>query len=388
MPVEEFTIAEALKEAGYRTAFLGKWHLGPTEEYWPEAQGFDVNVGGFKAGSPPGGYFAPYKNPKMESGPPGEYLTDRLGAEAARLIEEFRDDPFLVYLSFHSVHIPLQAPEDRIAPYRAKAEALGLTDERRFALEEQVWPTDAPRRVRVAQDHPTYAAMVASMDRAVGVVLDAIEAQGLADETIVCFLSDNGGVSTSEGHPTSNLPYRGGKGWLYEGGVREPFLIAWPGVTDGGATCDVPVVSTDFYPTLLEILGLPPRPEQHRDGVSLAPLLRDPTAGLDREAIYWHYPHYANQGGFPGGAVRAGDLKLLERYEDGRVQLYDLAADPGERTDLAADRPEDVEALRSPAAFLVRGGRRPVPSAVTRRTRALAAGRRTRPLIRLPEDSF
>ncbi|RUL88508.1 sulfatase [Tautonia sociabilis] len=349
MPLDEVTLGEAFREAGYRTAFLGKWHLGPTEEYWPEAQGFEVNVGGFRAGSPPGGYFSPYQNPRMESGPEGEYLTDRLGDEAARLIEQFKDEPFLVYLSFHSVHTPLQAPEERIAPYREAAKALGLTDAGRFAPEEQVWPGAGPRRVRVAQDHPTYAAMVHSMDRAVGVVLDRLEALELADDTVVCFMSDNGGLSTSEGSPTSNLPYRGGKGWLYEGGIREPFLIAWPGVTDSGTTCDEPVISTDFYPTLLEIAGLPPKPEQHRDGVSLVPLLRGEASAVDRPggALFWHYPHYSNQGGFPGGAIRDGDLKLIERFEDGRVHLFDLSRDPGERRDLAAERPEAVERLRS-----------------------------------------
>ncbi|QDV33678.1 sulfatase [Tautonia plasticadhaerens] len=346
MPLEEVTLAEAMRDGGYRTAFLGKWHLGPTEEFWPEHQGFEVNVGGARAGSPPGGYFAPYDNPRMESGPEGEYLTDRLADEAAALIERFREEPFLVYLSFHSVHTPLQAPEDRTEPYREEAAWLGVDDASRFAPVEQVWPDAGPREVRVVQDHPTYAAMVSSMDRAVGVVLDKLDELGLADETIVCFTSDNGGLSTSEGSPTSNLPYRGGKGWVYEGGIREPFLIAWPGVTDGGGTCDVPVISTDFYPTLLDIAGLPGRPEQTLDGVSLAPVLTGAADALDRDALFWHYPHYSNQGGFPGGAIREGDLKLIERFEDGRVNLYDLASDPGERLDLAAERPEVVDRLR------------------------------------------
>lgn len=346
MPLEEVTIAEAMREGGYRTAFLGKWHLGPTEEFWPEHQGFEVNVGGFRAGSPPGGYFSPYDNPRMESGPEGEYLTDRLADEAAAIIERFREEPFLVYLSFHSVHTPLQAPEDRIGPYREEAARLGVDDASRFAPEEQVWPDAGPRKVRVVQDHPTYAAMVSSMDRAVGVVLDKLDELDLADETIVCFMSDNGGLSTSEGSPTSNLPYRGGKGWVYEGGIREPYMIAWPGVTDGGGTCDVPVISTDFYPTLLDIAGLPGRPEQALDGVSLVPLLREEADSVGRDALFWHYPHYSNQGGFPGGAIRAGDLKLIERFEDGRTHLYDLASDPGEQHDLADARPEQVDLLR------------------------------------------
>jgi arylsulfatase A-like enzyme len=346
MPLGEVTLAEAVKAAGYRTAFLGKWHLGPTEEFGPRAQGFDVNIGGFRVGSPPGGYFSPYENPYLEDGPDGEYLTDRLADEATKLIREFKDDRFLIYLSFYSVHTPLQAPEDRVEAYRAKAAELKVSEAERFAPEEQVWPDAGERRVRVVQDHPTYAAMVERMDRAVGRVLEELERSGLGENTVICFMSDNGGLSTSEGSPTSNLPYRGGKGWLYEGGIREPYMIAWPGATDSGGTCDVPVISTDFYPTLLDILGVPSIPDQHRDGVSLVPLLRGEEDAIARDALFWHYPHYSNQGGFPGGAIRSGDFKLIERFENGRTHLYDLSRDPGERQDLAADRPELVEALR------------------------------------------
>ena len=187
--------------------------------------------------------------------------------------------------------------------------------------------------------------MVESMDAAVGRVMDAIRTAGLEEQTIVFFTSDNGGLSTSEGSPTSNLPFRGGKGWLYEGGIREPLIVRWPGVARGGTTSAVPVISTDFYPTILEMAGLSARPSQHLDGVSLAPLLRGAGA-IARDALFWHYPHYSNQGGFPGGAIRAGSEKLIERYEDGRVHLYDLARDPGEREDLASSRPERVTALR------------------------------------------
>ncbi|MEW4567951.1 sulfatase [Tautonia sp. JC769] len=346
MPLEEVTLAEALKEAGYRTAFLGKWHLGPTEEFGPRAQGFDVNLGGFRVGSPPGGYFSPYENPYLDDGPDGEYLTDRLAEEAANLIRAFKDDRFLIYLSFYSVHTPLQAPEDRVEAYRAKAAALDVGEAERFASEEQVWPDAGPRRVRVVQDHPTYAAMVERMDQAVGTVLDQLDELGLVENTVVCFMSDNGGLSTSEGSPTSNLPYRGGKGWLYEGGIREPYLIAWPRVTDSGGTCDVPVMSIDFAPTLLEIAGVSPRPGHQPDGVSLVPLLRGEDGAIDRDALFWHYPHYSNQGGFPGGAIRSGAYKLIERFEDGRTHLYDLSQDPGERRDLAAVQPELAESLR------------------------------------------
>lgn len=345
MPLSEVTLAEALREQGYRTAFLGKWHLGPTAEYWPEAQGFEINIGGHNAGSPPGGYFAPYKNPKMTSGPPGEHLPMRLAAEANKILEQFQGEPFLLYFSCHSVHTPLQAPADLIAKYEAKAKRLGLHDRPEFADEEQIWPIDEPRQVRILQRHATYAAMVEAMDTAVGLVLAKLRELKLDDQTVVCFTSDNGGLATSEGSPTSNLPLRGGKGWLYEGGIREPFVVKWPGVTPPNSTCDVPVISTDFYPTLLEIAGLPAKPDQTLDGVSLVPLLKQMSAPT-REALYWHYPHYSNQGGFPGGAMRAGDWKLVERYEDGRVHLFNLRDDLGEQHDLAEAMPDRVAGMR------------------------------------------
>ena len=347
MPLEEVTIAEALKEHGYATFFAGKWHLGPTAEFWPRNQGFDVNKGGWSRGGPYGGkrYFSPYGNPRLEDGPPGEHLPDRLARETADFIEAHRQGPFFAYLAFYSVHTPLMAPDDLVEKYRKKAERLGLDRREQFAEEEQILPIDQPRRVRVVQSHAVYAAMVEAMDRAVGKVLSKLDELGLTENTAVFFMSDNGGLSTSEGLPTSNLPLRGGKGWLYEGGIREPFLIRWPGVTRPGSTCDVPVISTDFYPTMLEMAGLPARPEQHRDGASLAPLLSG-SGRLDREALFWHYPHYSNQGGFPGGAIRMGDWKLIERFEDGRVHLYNLKEDIGERHDLAEKHPERVAAMR------------------------------------------
>jgi len=184
------------------------------------------------------------------------------------------------------------------------------------------------------------------MDQAVGKVLDALERMGLAEETIVFFMSDNGGLSTSEGHPTSNVPLRAGKGWLYEGGIREPMMVRWPGVARAGTTCNEPVVSTDFYPTILQMAGLSPRPRQHVDGLSLAPLLAGRTQTLDRVAIYWHYPHYGNQGGSPGGAVRCGDWKLIEFYEDDHVELYNLKEDLSERNNLAGVMPDKAAELR------------------------------------------
>jgi arylsulfatase A-like enzyme len=346
MPLSETTLAEALKEAGYQTAFLGKWHLGPTEEYWPKAQGFDINVGGHNRGSPPGGYFAPYKNPRLSNGPKGEHLTKRLTDEALIILDQFQEEPFLLYLSFYTVHTPLQAPKELVEKYKQKAQRLGLLDKTEFADEEQNLPTDRPRKVRILQKHATYAAMVESMDTHVGRVLNKLKGLGLSKNTVVCFMSDNGGLSTSEGSPTSNLPLRGGKGWLYEGGIREPFLIKWPGGAEPGSVCDTPVISCDFYPTILDIAGLPTKPKQHLDGVSLVPLLKQ-TGSLTRDTLYWHYPHYSNQGGMPGGAIRIGNYKLIERFEDGRVHLYNLKDDIGERNDLAAQNPGMVNAMRA-----------------------------------------
>jgi arylsulfatase A-like enzyme len=346
MPLEEITLAEALKSLGYRTAFVGKWHLGPNEKYWPEAQGFDINIGGHDRGSPPGGYFAPYKNPRLQNGPPGEHLTARLADEAAAIIEGSKNEPFLLYVAFYSVHTPLQAPQDLVRKYQQKAERLGLGGTPEFADEEQVWLQGGQRKVRTVQKHATYAAMVESMDAAVGKILHKLDALGLAGDTIVCFTSDNGGLSTAEGSPTSNLPLRGGKGWVYEGGIREPFVIKWPGVVRAESVCHAPVMSIDFYPTLLEAAGAQPQTGQIVDGRSLAPLLKGEKS-LDRDALYWHYPHYSNQGGFPGGAIRSGNHKLIERYEDGRIHLYDLQRDPGERHDLAMSQPEQVEQLRA-----------------------------------------
>ncbi len=345
MPLEEVTLAEALKDRGYQTAFLGKWHLGPTPAFWPENQGFMRNVGGHSAGSPPGGYFAPFKNPRMDNGPDGEHLPARLATEAEQILAQFHTKSFLLYLSFYSVHTPLQAPKPLVEKYRAKAERLGLTARTTFAEEEQIFLRNAPRRVRIVQSHPTYAAMIESMDRAVGRVLAKLEQLGITDNTVVVFTSDNGGLATSEGSPTANLPLRGGKGWMYEGGIRVPWIVRWPGVTAAGSVCDVPVMSTDVYPTLLAMASLPARPEQHQDGINLVPLLQGNQAQLTRP-LFWHYPHYGNQGGFPASAVRLGAYKLIERLEDGQVHLYNLREDLGERQDRAEQMPAKVADLR------------------------------------------
>lgn len=346
MPLAETTLAEVLKPLGYRTAFVGKWHLGESEKFWPEAQGFEINVGGYSKGSP-ASYFSPYHNPRLADGPPGEHLTMRLADETMALLEKFKGEgkPFLLHHCFYDVHTPLRAPAELVEKYRAKAQRLGLKDT--FIEEHQYYvSTTEPRRVRAVQSHAVYAAMVESMDTAFGRILRRLEELGLADDTLVIFTSDNGGLSTSEGAPTSNLPFRGGKGWVYEGGIRVPFLVRLPGAPRPGSTSDVPVMSTDIFATAVDFAGAQPPAGTTIDGKSLLPLLREgkPPA---RDALFWHYPHYGNQGGFPGGAVRIGDWKLVENYEDGSVALYNLRDDVGEQHDLAKRQPERVTALRA-----------------------------------------
>jgi len=338
VPLEEVTVAEALRQHGYATLFAGKWHLGP-EGFWPEDQGFDVNKGGHDRGGPYGGkrYFSPYGNPRLPDGPDGEHLPDRLATETCKFIEGHRDGPFLAYLAFYSVHTPLMAREDLKAKYEAKA--------RTVTHDGPAWGKEGDREVRLVQDHAVYAGMVEAMDQAVGKVLDALDRLDLTQNTVVFFMSDNGGLATSEGHPTCNLPLRAGKGWLYEGGIREPMIVRWPAQVRAGSVCEEPVISTDFYPTMLEIAGLPAAPQQHLDGRSMVALLRQQGPQKDR-ALYWHYPHYGNQGGSPGGAIRLGDYKLIEFYEDHRVELYNLRDDLGEKKDLSGAMPEKAAELR------------------------------------------
>lgn len=326
MPLEEVTLAEAFGEAGYATFFAGKWHLGP-EGFWPESQGFDENQGGITRGGPYGGdrYFSPYGNPRLDDGPPGEHLPDRLASETIAFIDEQRGTPFFSFLSFYSVHTPLLSRPDLQEKYEARVDSSGQGE----------WGSEGARRVRLKQNHAVYAGMVEAMDLAVGRVLDHLESAGLLDNTIVVFMSDNGGLSTSEGHPTSNLPLRAGKGWLYEGGIREPMLLKWPGMAHPGTSVDRPVTSTDFYPTLLALAGLPARPQQHLDGHDLF----GPIGDADR-ALFWHYPHYGNQGGSPGAAIRVGDYKLIQFFEDNHTELYNLREDVGETNNLADAQPD------------------------------------------------
>ncbi|MHC4996122.1 MAG: sulfatase-like hydrolase/transferase, partial [Planctomycetota bacterium] len=273
-------------------------------------------------------------------GPDEVHLTDRLASDVNGFIEENRDTPFFVYFSFYSVHTPLQGKPELVEKYRRKAVALPKSDKPRWIQEGKFNTT------RQVQDHAVYGAMMETLDGGVGAVLDKLEELGLNDNTIVFFMSDNGGLSTSEGQPTSNLPLRGGKGWHFEGGIREPMLIRWPGVTKPGTTCDVPVVSMDFYPTMLEMAGLPAEPRNHLDGKSMVALLRGGQEPL-HDAMFWHYPHYSNQGDHPSGAIRVGDYKLIEYFEDGRTLLFNLAKDIGERNDLATKMPDKVASLKA-----------------------------------------
>ena len=325
LPLDAPTLAKAMKSAGYQTFFAGKWHLGP-EGWWPENQGFDINRGGIDRGGPYGGnkYFSPYGNPRLEDGPEGEHLPTRLAQETANFISQNSDQPFFAYLSFYSVHTPLMAREDLKEKYQQKKQSLNLTNQ---------WGREGHRDVRLNQSHAVYAGMVEAMDEAVGIVLDRLEELGLRENTLVIVTSDNGGLSTSEGWPTSNLPLRAGKGWMYEGGIREPLLIRWPAKVNAGITIDAPVSSPDFYPTLLQAAGVQPDEGQILDGVSLMPLL---VGGEIRpRSLYWHYPHYGNQGGAPSAAIRNGKWKLIEWMEDQRVELFDLSEDIGETNDLA-----------------------------------------------------
>jgi len=331
------TLAKAVKGAGYATFFAGKWHLGP-EGWWPENQGFDINMGGIDRGGPYGGkkYFSPYGNPRLPDGPAGEHLPDRLATETVKFIEANKDRPFFAYLAFYSVHTPLMAREDLRKKYEEKRTRLGLVEK---------WGREGERDVRLVQEHAVYAGMVEAMDLAVGKVLAKLDELGLRENTLVIFTSDNGGLSTSEGWPTSNLPLRGGKGWMYEGGIREPLLVRWPAVVKPGSVIGEPVSSPDFFPTLLEAAGAKPQPGQVLDGVSLLPVFKGGT--LPERPLFWHYPHYGNQGGAPGAAVRRGDWKLIEWFEDGRAELFNLAADISEQNDLAGKKPQRVGQLRA-----------------------------------------
>ncbi len=322
---EYITLPEAMKEAGYKTFFAGKWHLGGKGS-WPEDHGFDINKGGWDVGSPKGGYFAPWENPNLKSGPDGENLSMRLAKETVNFIKENRDTAFFAYLSFYAVHGPIQTTQEKWAKYRQKAEELGIA--------EQGFEMGHFLPIRQVQDNPVYAGLVEAMDDAVGEVLKALDELSLSEKTVVVFTSDNGGVSAGDAFATSNLPLRGGKGYQFEGGIREPYFIKVPGMGQGQKS-NVPVSGTDFYPTILELAGADLKPQEHIDGVSLVPLLKG--GEIAERPLIWHYPHYGNQGGEPSSIIRLGDWKLIHYYEDGHEELYNLKSDLEEKNNLAAE---------------------------------------------------
>lgn len=325
LPTTETTLARLFHDKGYATAAIGKWHLGGEASY-PDKHGFDLNVAGTDKAQPPS-YIAPWNIPTLAEGKPGDYLTDRLAEEAEQFIDRSKDRPFFLYLAHFAVHLPVQGRPDLVAKYKAKV------------------------RAGLAHTNPAYAAMVESLDASVGRVRAKLAALGLADRTLVVFTSDNGGRVPT----TSNRPLRYGKASAYEGGVRVPLIVHWPGVTKPGAVSEVPVITMDLFRTLAEAAGLrvpdagPGAIAPGCDGVSLVPVLRG-AGGLPPRDLFWHYPHHQHYqlgGTMPYGAVRSGDLKLIEFFNDMRAELYDLKADVGEQHDLAAERPEVARRLRA-----------------------------------------
>lgn len=330
LPLEEITLADAFKAAGYATASIGKWHLG-TDEYYPQKHGFDINIAGTDKAQPPS-YFAPWNIPTLTEGKEGDYVTDRLGEEAARFIEQSKDKPFFLYLPHFAVHTPIQGKPELVEKYKQKIKP-GLN-----------------------HVNPGYAAMTESLDAAVGRVLAKLDDLKLAERTVVIFTSDNGGRVPT----TSNKPLRVGKASAYEGGVRVPLIVHWPGVAKPGSVTDVPTITMDLFPTVLEVAGISdPRPDPARgpsrtggpgrDGVSLIPVLRQ-TGRLSRTELCWHYPHHQHYqlgGAMPYGAIRSGDFKLVEFFNDMHVELYNIREDIGEEKDLAAAMPQKADELRT-----------------------------------------
>ncbi|MDP5169028.1 MAG: sulfatase [Bacteroidia bacterium] len=330
LPQEEITLAESLKANGYRTFFAGKWHLGDEGSY-PEDHGFDINKGGWEKGSPNGGYFSPFQNPKLENRVDGENLSMRLANETADFIRQAKESPFFAMLSFYAVHGPIQTTQEKWAKYQAKAQANGVAPTG-FVMERKL-------PIRQTQDNPVYGGLIESVDDAVGIVLDELERLGLAENTIILFTSDNGGVASGDAFSTSNLPFRGGKGYQWEAGIRAPYLIFVPWQQSNGQQSDYPVTGADFYPTILDYTNCSLLTDQHHDGISLRSIIDEGVTPAERP-LYWHYPHYGNQGGDPSSIIREGKWKLIHYYEDDSQELYDLDKDPYEQTNVAANFPD------------------------------------------------
>lgn len=339
MPLEEVTIAEVLKQNGYQTAHIGKWHIAEDSTYFPQYQGYDINIAGCGKGSPgAGGYFVPYNNPFLKDGPTGEYLTDRLGDECVNILQKFKDKPFFINFPFYQVHTPLIGKPDKVAYFKEKAHRMGLDTLKNIYDENPSWKAKQPFQdrnlhERLVQTNPVYAAMVSSMDENVGKVIAELKRLGLYENTIIIFTSDNGGLSTAESSPTSNFPLKAGKGHLYEGGIREPLIAKWTNHFPEGKVSDNVISSVDYFPTILDLLGISVPEELQIDGKSMK--LSFLGQKQDRGAIYWHYPHYPNQGGKPAGAIREGDYKLIEFFDNTGVELYNLKKDTGETVNLS-----------------------------------------------------
>ncbi len=333
MNPDALTLPEAFKMNGYTTFFAGKWHLGGDGNY-PENHGFDINIGGWESGSPKGGYFDPYKNPKLSNKKPGQHISERLAEETTQFLKQHKDNPFFAMLSFYAVHGPIQAREHQWEKYRNKADSIGIV--------ESAYTMESKLPIRQVQDNPIYAGLVNTMDKAVGQVLSTLKEVGLSENTIVVFTSDNGGVASGDNYSTSNLPLRGGKGYQWEGGIREPYFIYIPG--SNPKTIDYPVTGADFYPTLLSLTGHGLNTEAQLDGMDLTPLIYS-TSELPDRYLYWHYPHYGNQGGDPSSIIRDGDWKLIHYYETNTQELYNLKTDPSERLDLAQQKPQIKQKL-------------------------------------------
>ncbi len=353
LPSDQFTMAEALQAAGYATFHGGKWHLGEGKETGPQGQGFDVNIGGCHKGSPPGGYFAPWKAPNLEDVPKGTHLCDYITGQALQFIDEHQNRPFFAYIPFYDVHTPLQAKEELIRKYEKKKKA------------------NEKKGIQTQHDYPVYASMVENTDTNIGRILKKLDDLGIADNTVFFFFSDNGGY----GGATNMRPLRGCKGMLYEGGIREPMIVRWPGKIAAESSCDEPVISIDFYPTFLEIAGIPKPENKLLDGKSIIPLLFQ-TGTVERDAIFWHFPCYLQNipKGFeqdshdgiwrtsPASAVRKGDWKLIEFFEDGAIELYNLKTDFGERKNLAETMPEKARKLHKVLKAWRRKVQAPVPT--------------------------
>lgn len=335
LPKADITIAEAFKNAGYKTLFCGKWHLGDKGSY-PENHDFDINIGGWEKGRPVGGYFSPWNNPNLPNKTNGENLSMRLAKETSSFIEKNKDSSFFAFLSFYAVHAPIETTQQKWEKYRNKAEAQGIKDSG-YTMERE-YP------IRIVQDNPIYGGLVESMDDAVGYVLNTLDRLGLDKNTIIIFTSDNGGVASGDNFSTSNLPLRGGKGYQWEGGIREPYFIKAPSVNHG-ASSNYPVTGADFYPTVLDLANLDLLPKQHIDGVSLKPIIEGNI--LPERPLFWHYPHYGNQGGEPSSIIREGHWKLIHYWEDNRNELYNLKEDPSEQNNIAAQNTETTEKLHN-----------------------------------------